>query len=78
MASSRVSFLAATPTIPFFPLQERNQTLNHNFFEHDLSSTPRTFSYGGRNLVMAQHLLMFYFHDYFRSTVLFEIISHTL
>ena len=24
-ASSRVSFLAASPTIPFFPLQERNQ-----------------------------------------------------
>ena len=44
IASSRVSFLAASPTIPFFSLQERNQNLNHNFFEHDLSSTPLTFS----------------------------------
>ena len=43
-ASSRVSFLAASPTIPFFPLQERNQNLNHNFFDHDLSSTLLTFS----------------------------------
>ena len=44
IASSRVSFLAASPKIPFFPLQERNQNLNHDFFEHDLSSTPLTFS----------------------------------
>ena len=44
IASSRVSFLAASPTIPSLPLQERNQTLNNNFFEHDLSSTPLTLS----------------------------------
>ena len=31
IASSRVSFLAASPTIPFFPLQERNQFFRTRF-----------------------------------------------